>query len=45
LVGIFGYITFSDDINQLISPESSGNILNADYKGSAPITLVLIKLS
>lgn len=35
LVGIFGYATFAfDPINELINPEKSNNILEADYKGS-----------
>eukprot|EP00347_Sterkiella_histriomuscorum_P013193 403365653 len=35
VIGIFGYLTFSDKISkQLMNPEHNGNILECDYQGS-----------
>lgn len=35
IVGVTGYLTFADRVNeQLLNPETSGNILECDYKGS-----------
>lgn len=37
-VGIFGYLTFADKLEtSLLSPSTSGNILECDYKGSMSI--------
>jgi len=37
-VGVFGYLTFSDNLEVTIySPSTSGNILECDYKGSLAI--------
>jgi amino acid permease len=37
-IGVFGYLTFADNLtNSLLSPKTSGNILECDYRGSQAI--------
>lgn len=41
LVGIFGYLTFADNIEEtLLHSKTNGNILECDYKGSTSIEIV-----
>ena len=37
-IGVFGYLTFADNLQDtLLSPSTSGNILECDYRGSKSI--------
>lgn len=37
LIGVFGYATFSHQVDEILSPLKSANILEADYGGSSLI--------
>lgn len=45
LCGFFGYLTFSNNVNELVSDENGGIIILGDYNNSVPILISFVLIS